>query len=160
MKNINTQYKNKDENTSFSKQNQKKSKDNDSYHNLYETTINCVFLPLVHNLSVGLHTTQRTAAPSLSNWSCCNFFNCPNLFTLKRYTHSFCNTFLHVACVIVTLICTNRFRVFKRNVFDCLNSFLSLTLSSRTSLFRKRLIFFFVVGLPQTICVFVCEGAI
>ena len=31
--------KNKHENTYFYKQNQKKSKDNDSYHNLYETTI-------------------------------------------------------------------------------------------------------------------------
>ena len=31
--------KNKHENTYFSKQNQKKSKDNDSYHDLYETTI-------------------------------------------------------------------------------------------------------------------------
>ena len=40
---INTQYENKHENTSFSKQNQKKSKDNDSYHNLYETTITVFF---------------------------------------------------------------------------------------------------------------------
>ena len=40
---INTQYENKHGNTSFSKQNQKKSKDNDSYHNLYETTITVFF---------------------------------------------------------------------------------------------------------------------
>ena len=37
------QYKSKRENTYFSKQNQKKSKDNDSYHNLYETTITVFF---------------------------------------------------------------------------------------------------------------------
>ena len=79
---INTQYENKHENTSFSKQNQKKSKDNDSYHNLYETTINCVFLPLVDNPSVGLHTTQTTACPSLSNYSCYN------LLQLSKSLHS------------------------------------------------------------------------
>ena len=42
-KTINTQYKNKNDNTYFSKQNQKKSKDNDSYHNLYETTLTVFF---------------------------------------------------------------------------------------------------------------------
>ena len=39
--------KNKHENTYFSKQNQKKSKDNDSYHNLYETTITAPFFFLL-----------------------------------------------------------------------------------------------------------------
>ena len=46
------------------------------------------------------------------------------------------------------------------NAFDCLNNFLSLTLSSRTSPFWKRLISFFGVGLPQTMCVFVCKRAV
>ena len=39
--------KKKHENTYFSKQNQKKSKDNDSYHNLYETTITAPFFFLL-----------------------------------------------------------------------------------------------------------------
>ena len=32
------------------------------------STSDCVFLPLVDNLSVGLHTTQSTAPLSLSNY--------------------------------------------------------------------------------------------
>ena len=39
------------------------------------------------------------------------------------------------------------------NAFDCLNNFFSLTLSSRTSPFRKRPISLFGVGLPRTMCV-------
>ena len=46
--NINTQYKSKRENTYFSKKNKKRgSQDNDSYHNLYETTITAFFFLLL-----------------------------------------------------------------------------------------------------------------
>ena len=99
--NINTQYKSKRENTYFSKKNKKRgSQDNDSYHNLYETTITAFFFlllticRLVYTQHKWLHLFLfRITLAAI-------FFNCPNPFTLKRYTHSFCKTFLQVTWVV------------------------------------------------------------
>ena len=100
---INTQYENKHENTSFSKQNQKKSKDNDSYHNLYETTITAFFFFLLRIYRLVYTQHKRLHLFLFRITLAAIFFNCPNPFTLKRYTHSFSKTFLHVTCVIFTL---------------------------------------------------------
>ena len=78
---INTQYENKHENTSFSKQNQKKSKDNDSYHNLYETTIT-VFFFLSLTIYRLVYTQHKYCTSFSSNYSCCN------LLQLSKSLHS------------------------------------------------------------------------
>ena len=73
------------------------------------------------------------------------------------YTHFCPKRFSSNLCYLEFL--KSDFVYFSINVFECLNNFLSLTLSSRTSPFRKRLISFFGVGVPRTVCVFVCEVA-
>ena len=58
MKTNNMQYKNKHQNTYFSKQNQKNSNDHDSYYNLYETTITAFFF-LVLTIYRFLYTQRK-----------------------------------------------------------------------------------------------------
>ena len=123
-----------------------------------------------HTIIVGVETTENTRVKWSSQcWSCLVYVGSDVMFFIHNYKWR--DAYPRIASPQTSFgvrsgekwmrdeqtskdVCgeTN-----PQTVSISFNNFLSLTLSSRTSPFLKRHISFFGVGLPRTVCVFVCE---